>query len=265
MSAVFERFLLRKIICIAAMMGLILGTVAGLPHSVKAASRNGLWIIVSNICLPAYQSVGMSFPCAEVNISKGPEHGFAVVQTPSIATHIVVVPTTRISGIESPDLLRDTTPNYWEAAWNARRFVEDGAHRQLPREKIGMAINSSVSRSQDQLHIHVSCISPEVTEFLHRQRAGIRGTWSLLHSKLLGHRFVAMKIEADNLAQADPFKLLARGLPSGKFSMASQTLAVVGAKFDDDKTGFYLLANNSGASPADIVSAEALLDENCTD
>ena len=31
------------------------------------------------------------------------------------------------------------------------------------------------------------------------------------------------------------------------------------------KTGFYLLANDSGATPADIVSAEALLDEKCTD
>jgi CDP-diacylglycerol pyrophosphatase len=265
MNSVVERFLLRKAICVAAIVGLILGTVAGLPHSVTAASRNGLWVIVSNICLPAYQSIGVSFPCAEVNIPKGPEHGFAVVQIPSIATHIVVVPTARISGIESPDLLRDTTPNYWEAAWNARRYVEDGAHRRLPRERIGMAINSAFSRSQDQLHIHVACISPEVAEFLHRQRGEIRGTWSSLHAKLLGHRFVAMKIEADDLAQADPFKLLARGLPSGNFSMASQTLTVVGAKFDNGKTGFYLLANDSGATPADIVSAEALLDERCTD
>ena len=29
------------------------------------------------------------------------------------------------------------------------------------------------------------------------------------------------------------------------------------------KTGFYLLANDSGASPKNIVSAEALLDDTC--
>ena len=72
-----------------------------------------------------------------------------------------------------------------------------------------------------------------------------------------------MKVETDSLVHVDPFKLLARGLPSGKFSLGSQTLAVIGATFGDGRTGFYLLANDSGASPRNIVSAEALLDDKC--
>ena len=44
-------------------------------------------------------------------------------------------------------------------------------------------------------------------------------------------------------------EVLADGLPSGKFSIRNQPLAVIGATFDNGKTGFYLLANNSGASP----------------
>jgi CDP-diacylglycerol pyrophosphatase len=52
-----------------------------------------------------------------------------VLQTPSSATQVIVVPTTGISGIESPALLRKNAPNYWEAAWDARRFVEEGARR----------------------------------------------------------------------------------------------------------------------------------------
>jgi CDP-diacylglycerol pyrophosphatase len=82
-----------------------------------------------------------------------------------------------------------------------------------------------------------------------------------LTSALLGHRFAAMKVETDSLAHVDPFKLLARGLPSGKFSMGSQTLAVIGATFSGGRIGFYLLANESDASPRKIVSAEALLDD----
>jgi CDP-diacylglycerol pyrophosphatase len=174
---------------------------------------------------------------------------------------LIVVPTALISGIESPVLLRENAPNYWEAAWNARRFVEEGARRQLPRDKIGMAINSAASRSQDQLHIHVACIAPKVVEFLHRHQADIHEAWSFLTSAFLGHRFAAMKVETDSLAHVDPFKLLARGLPSGKFSMGSQTLAVIGATFGGGRTGFYLLANESGASPRKIVGAEALLDD----
>ncbi|MDQ6703727.1 MAG: CDP-diacylglycerol diphosphatase [Pseudomonadota bacterium] len=257
------RFLLHKVTRFAATMGLILATIAGLPHSVPAANRSGLWIVVHDICLPAYQDIGVAFPCAEVSIANGLDRGFAVLRTPSSAAHVIVVPTTRISGIESPALLRKNAPNYWEAAWDARRFVEKGASRRLPRDKIGMAINPAASRSQDQLHIHVGCIAPAVADFLRRHQAEIHGAWSFLSPALLGHRFAAMKVETDSLARVDPFKLLARGLPSGKFSMRSQTLAVIGATFVDGRTGFYLLANDSGASPRDIVSAEALLDDKC--
>jgi hypothetical protein len=38
---------------------------------------------------------------------------------------------------------------------------------------------------------------------------------------------------------------------------------VIGATFSGGRIGFYLLANESGASPRKIVSAEALLDANC--
>jgi CDP-diacylglycerol pyrophosphatase len=72
-----------------------------------------------------------------------------------------------------------------------------------------------------------------------------------------------MKVETDSLAHVNPFKLLARGLPSGKLSMGSQTLAVIGATFGDGGTDFYLLANEPGASPRKIVSAEAVLDDKC--
>ena len=72
-----------------------------------------------------------------------------------------------------------------------------------------------------------------------------------------------MKVETDSLTHVDPFKLLARGLPSGKFSVGSQTLAVIGATFGGGRIGFYLLANEFGASPKKIVSAEALLDDKC--
>jgi CDP-diacylglycerol pyrophosphatase len=256
---------LHKVTSFAATMGLVLATVAGLPYSVSAANRSGLWVVVHDICLPAYQGIGVAFPCAEVNVANGLDRGFAVLQTPSSAAHVIVVPTTRISGIENPALLRENAPNYWEAAWDARRFVEEGAGRRLSRDKIGMVINSAASRSQDQLHIHVACIAPAVADFLRRHQAEIHRAWSFLSSPLLGHRFAAMKVETDSLAHVNPFKLLARGLPSGKFSMGSQTLAAIGATFGAGRTGFYLLANDSGASPKNIVSAEALLDHKCAD
>jgi CDP-diacylglycerol pyrophosphatase len=93
-----------------------------------------------------------------------------LLQAPSSAARVIVVPT-RLSGIESPALQSDSVPNYWEAAWRARRFVEQGARRRFLRDQIGMAINSAASRSQDQLHIHVSCVAPVVADFLRRHQA----------------------------------------------------------------------------------------------
>ena len=244
MGSNLEGFHLHKVMSFVTTMGLILAAVAGTPLSVSGANRNALWVIVHDICLPAYEGIGVAFPCIEINIAGGLDRGFAVLRTPSSATHVIVVPTTRISGIESPALLREDAPNYWEDAWEARRFVEEGAHRRLPRDKIGMAINSVATRSQNQLHIHVACIAPAVADFLRRHQAEIHETWSLLKPALFGHRFAAMKVEADSLAGVNPFKLLARGLPSGKFSMGTRTMAVVGATFADGRTGFYLLTNN---------------------
>jgi CDP-diacylglycerol pyrophosphatase len=254
---------LHKLATFAAAMGLIAAIVAGQPPSLSAANRGELWLVVHDICLPAYRSIGVAFPCAKVNIADGLDRGFAVLQAPSSVAHVIVVPTTRISGIESPALQSENAPNYWEAAWDARRFVEQGARRQLQRDQIGMAINSAASRSQGQLHIHVSCIAPVVANFLRRHQTEIHGAWSPLRAKLAGHRFAAMKVETESLAQVDPFKLLARGLPSNKLSLGHQTLAVIGATFLNGKVGFYLLAKDARTSPRDTVSAEALLDDTC--
>lgn len=229
-----------------------------------AADRDGLWAVVHDICLPAYQSIGVTFPCSEVNIAKGLDRGYAVLRAPSSATHVIVVPTIRISGIESPALLTENAPNYWEAAWGARHFVEDGAGRHLPRDKIGMAINSAATRSQDQLHIHVTCVAPVVANFLRRHQEEIRGVWSFLRLPLLGHRFVAMKVESNDLTNVDPFKFLAHGLPSGKFSMGGQTLTVIGATFADGKSGFYILTNGAEVLSRATINAEALLDRKCS-
>lgn len=244
-------------------MGLLIAMAAGRAHSGSDGRRNSLWDVVHDICLPAYEAIGVAFPCLEINLANGLDRGFAVVRKPLIATHIVVVPTIPISGIESPLLLRDGAPNYWEAAWEARRFIEEGVGHPLPRDKIAMVINSAAGRSQDQLHIHVACLAPAVADFLHRHQMDIHETWSFLGAPLLGYRFAAMKIVSDDLTNIDPFKLLAHGLPSAQNSMASHMLTVIGAVFGDGKMGFYLLTNDSRGSRKGGISGEALLDDHC--
>src|ERR1700730_1384374 len=65
MSSISEGFVLRKVTSFAATMGPILATLANLPHSASAANRGGLWVVVHDICVPAYQSIGVAFPCSD--------------------------------------------------------------------------------------------------------------------------------------------------------------------------------------------------------
>jgi CDP-diacylglycerol pyrophosphatase len=134
-AAFRTRSLLHKVTTFAATMGLIAAMVAGQPHSVSAANGSELWFVVHDLCLPAYRSIGVAFPCAEVNIANGLDRGFVVLRAPSSAAHVIVVPTARIDGIESPALQSENAPNYWAAAWDARRFVEEGARHRLLRDK----------------------------------------------------------------------------------------------------------------------------------
>ena len=59
------------------------------------------------------------------------------------AAHLLVVPTRRVQGIESPELLASDIPNYWEYAWNLRGKLEAGQGIQLARDDVAMAVNSA--------------------------------------------------------------------------------------------------------------------------
>ena len=59
MSSISEGFVLSKVTSFAATMGLILATIANLPHSASAANRGGLWAVVHDICVPAYHAGGI--------------------------------------------------------------------------------------------------------------------------------------------------------------------------------------------------------------
>jgi CDP-diacylglycerol pyrophosphatase len=66
----------------------------------------------------------------------------------------LLIPTDRIAGIESPEILAPDAPNYWQEAWATRRFLERRANKAVPWNDVALAINSAAGRSQSQLHIH---------------------------------------------------------------------------------------------------------------
>jgi CDP-diacylglycerol pyrophosphatase len=243
---------------VAVVGAIALGAVT-LTGSPAAADHPGaLWRVVHGLCLRDVAISGIPAPCMAVNR----QAGYAVVPDLRNRTQVLLVPTTRIGGIESPEVLAPDALNYWQDAWDARRYVEKRAHRSIPRDWIGLAINSVFSRSQNQLHIHVDCVRPDVRQALMENNGAIGEAWTRLPVPLAGRSFKVRRLVGEDLGQRNPFVLLARGDPAARRRMPLETLAVIGATFADGSPGFYLLSDR-----VDFMGrggfAEELLDHRC--
>jgi CDP-diacylglycerol pyrophosphatase len=227
------------------------------------ADPNALWRKVQNQCVPNQEISGNPAPCIEVNLSEGVERGFVVFKDEDVRKphSYLLIPTRRIKGIEDKEIFEPTAQNYFEAAWDSRSFVSKSVKARLKRDMIGFAVNSLHDRSQDQLHIHIDCVRPEIRNVLRENEDRLTGVWSKLYLPPPDHPYMAMKIEGEDLHGVNPFRLLAEGIPGVKEHLDQETLVVIGAEFKDGKPGFYLLS--SRRTDEFRAHGEDLLDPSC--
>jgi CDP-diacylglycerol pyrophosphatase len=228
----------------------------------RAADRLALWRIVHEKCAPDQKTNGSPAPCETVDISAGEDNGVAILKDIVGVAQFLAIPTRRITGIEAPEILDPSTPNYWRAAWAARGAMETRLGKKLPREAVGLAINSSRARSQDQLHIHIDCVSPDVSATLSAGLGEISDNWRPLAFDLKGRRYDARRVASSDLADVAPFRLLADGDPGASGDMADETLVAIGATFDA-RPGFILLADRADPKAGVFAHGEDLLDHSC--
>jgi len=158
----------------------------------------------------------------------------------------LIVPTFRVSGIEDPKAWVPPVAEFWAYGWQAaKRFVK------RPAVDMGLAINSVAGRGQNQLHIHITCVSPAVRDAL--ATASIPTTWKLRAFSFDGHDYDALEVAS---LQTSPFSVL-QELGDARHDMGAQSLAVIGAA----DGGFTLL--DTTTTKAEKAEAEALLDETC--
>ena len=228
----------------------------------RAADRLALWRIVHEKCVADEQANASPAPCETVDLSAGEDKGVAILKDLVGVAQFLAIPTKRIAGIEAPDILEAGSPNYWRAAWAARSAMDKRLGRHLPREAVGMAINSSIGRSQDQLHIHIDCVAPATSAALAAHASELTSEWRPLSFDLAGHRYAARRLDSGDLSDADPFRLLADGDQGARDHMALETLVAIGATFDG-RDGFILLADRANPSAGDMAHGEELLDHSC--
>jgi CDP-diacylglycerol pyrophosphatase len=220
---------------------------------VAAADSDALWYIVSEQCVPDQQQFHSPKPCALVDLAAG----YVVLKDREGETQFLLMPTERIAGIESPAILAPDAPNYWDAAWQARHFVDERAQHDLSRDAISLAINSESGRTQNQLHIHIDCVRLDVQSALRAHADAVGPGWAPFPAKLAGHDYMAMRIDQPDLTRINPFILLADGIPGARADMAHYTLVLVGVA-----DGFVLLAGRA-AGVTNRGSGEELQDHAC--
>ena len=215
----------------------------------NAADPDALWNIVHGQC--AIHTA----PCAEFDLTAG----YALLKDRVGVAQYLVLPTAKITGIEDPQVLAPSTPNLMAIAWDDRRWMEKALGKALPRDAVSLAINSRYGRSQNQMHIHIDCIRPDVHAVLVQRLTEISSSWTVLPQPLQGHTYSAMRIMGPDLKSDDPLHDLAK---SG-VDMGAETLVVVGATFSDGP-GFILLSDHADLARGDRASGEELQDHDCS-
>ena len=233
------------------------------PVGGQAADPSALWKIVSGQCVPHEQAAHDPSPCAAADLADGVDRGFAVLKDLNGVAQFLLIPTARIGGIEDPAILAPGVVNYWEAAWQARTFVEARLQAKLPRDAVSLAINSVRGRSQDQLHIHIDCVRPDVQAVLRQNLDKVGTEWSVFPVDLAGHSYRTLRIGQDSLRGIDPFRLLAESDEHVAADMGMHTLVVVGATFADGADGFVLLDDHADVLAGDFAAGEQLQDHSC--
>jgi CDP-diacylglycerol pyrophosphatase len=201
------------------------------------------------------------FPCLKVDLGQGLDPGFAVVPTPGAAA-VLLVPTKKIAGIDSPELLQEDAPNWWKYAWDARVFLIERMQGRVSRNDIALAINSREARSQDQLHIHVACVDRKIFEKIKPFERAITGTWSVFPLRLAGENWFAMRVEEESL-ESNPFALLAQRDSTSRGFIGDWGIATLAWQFADGSDGFLIFATRENKLFAESGSGSALLDPQC--
>jgi CDP-diacylglycerol pyrophosphatase len=198
----------------------------------QAEPRSVLWPIVQYCTAPRHETGDPACFLTD------PPRGYALLKDIRGPTQVLLVATDRRWGMEDPRIAAPDAPNYFAAAWAARRCVSRLAGRDIPDGEISLAINSMRGRTDGQFHVHIDRIRAEVAARL------TPGTPELAFS---GHRYAVRHI--DGLAGVN---LFAAEAARAEGSIGEETIVVAG----DPHGGFYVLTDHVNGT--DRASGEEL-------
>ncbi len=223
-----------------------------------AADPDALWHIVHDRCVPHQERFQVPSPCLNVDEADGT----ALLKDIVGQSQTLLIPTSRITGIEDPAVLTPSVPNYFALAWRRAGITRALADADLPRDGLSLALNSQYGRTQRQLHIHIDCIRADVRTLLAANAFPVDGTWMPLELPPAGNTYMARLVWTLNRPGADPIQIVAKELPGARDDMAAITIVVVGAA-SSGEPAFVVLAGRADLATGNRGSGEELQDHDC--
>ena len=221
-------------------------TVAALATFSAAAAvenREALWGVVQ-MCRINYEITGAAFPCLEANVTDGARYGYVILRPPVGDPDLILSPTRKISGVEESGLAAEDAPNYFGMAWSARSILTHEGRKPPAREDIALAVNSEFARTQDQLHIHIGCLSNDVKHAIAALTPELSPSrWRRFSLPNKGVMFWARTIDQDSLAGVNPFRIVAEDLPGARENRGAVNIVVAGSRSAAGRDDFVLLAS----------------------
>ena len=165
----------------------------------------------------------------------------------------LLIPVKAITGVDDPQIFESPFVGLWAEAWRWARELPG-----QPASETGLTINSAGSRSEQQLHIHISCVDRGVnarleTSDIPRYPAKPR---ELADFGPGHHTYHAVRVRKLT-GESSPFRVVLRRV--GKRAMRHQGIAVIGSQKDGE---YYVLSTTETDGQGG--HAEELLDQECT-
>ncbi|PWW05333.1 CDP-diacylglycerol diphosphatase [Mangrovibacter plantisponsor] len=233
----------------------VAGAAGGWYWHEREWKAGALWRIVSEKCVPGEQKNHNPAPCKEVNL----QQGYVLLKDLNGPLQFLLMPVERITGIESPELLSPTTPNFFWDAWHERGVMAEKRGAPIPDTAISLAINSPTGRTQNQLHIHISCLRNDIRQAIDKFQYAVGAQWQPFPDNLAGEEWLARTLTPEELQNQSLFINFAQQVGGAAKQMGHFSLALVALK-----SGKLLaLATERDLLHGNPASAEVLQDHTC--
>lgn len=222
------------------------------PKSPSTADRDALWKIVHDRCDLGYHRTGAYAPCTLVD----EESGTALYKVIYDPYQFLLIPLAPVTGTEDLRLQGPTSRNYLYDAWTARALVTSRLNNSLPESDIILAINPKNARSQDQLHIHISCVSPATSAVLKGVDANEYVDWRPLDFS--GHTYQVLALSRNAFETRHLFQDIYKKITADGKQMDHAAVAIANIAPD-----CFLLLVSEGTEDQPF-AAENLQDHDCS-